>query len=204
MFKLKIFAASLVVAAFSFCTACSPQAKHPNQLSVFDGASYDSLTVAHAALASLRQTVSLSYPQYKDAFNQAAASYELAFDAYSTFRSFPANEPQTAMAIGNLTVSMGDLENAFQNGMHAQSKVVRSVRQRALKIRAANAGITISDILTELEVAATIAASVPGAQPYAALAQIVIAATQTAVQAINAGSGQPIDLTTLTPIAIIR
>jgi hypothetical protein len=201
MLKLKFLAAGLLAVAFSLSTACSPQVKHPNQINAFDGASYDSLTVAHAALASLRGTISATYPQGKAAFNQAAAAYETAFNAYSAFRAVQSNQPQAALAISNLTVSIVDLENTFQSGMNVQPTAVTSVRGRALKMRAARPQITISDILVELEIAASIAGSVPGTQPYAQIAQVVIQATQTAVQAINSNNGQPIDLTTLTPIA---
>ena len=72
--------------------------------------------------------VSTSYPQYKPAFNQAAAAYELAFDAYATFRSAPSNQPQVAIAIQNLTVSIVDLENSFQQQkwVHLSDLVRRS------------------------------------------------------------------------------
>lgn len=201
MLTFKLVAVALLVAAIVLFSACSPSAKHPNQINSFDGASYDSLTAAHAALISLRTTVSTTYPQYKVTFNQAAASYQLAYTAYVAFRSQPASQAQAALAIDNLTVNIVSLENAFQNDMHVQASTANTVRERTYQIRAAHASLNISDILTELQVAASIAATVPGAQPYAALAEIVIGATRSAIDAITSASGQPIDISTIAPVA---
>ena len=203
MLKLNIIAAAPVAAALLLSLACSPQAVHPNQINAFDGASYDSLTVAHAALTSLRVTVSTSYPQYKTSFNQAAAAYQVALTSYSSFRALPANQLQAALAISNLTVSMVNLENAFQADMQVKPAAASAVRQHTYKLRASQPNLTISDILTELQIAATIAAAVPGTQPYAAIAQVVISATRSAIDAMTTISGQQIDLSTLTAIAPI-
>ncbi|HZQ56042.1 MAG TPA: hypothetical protein VFB14_27870 [Bryobacteraceae bacterium] len=46
-----------------------------------------------------------------------------------------------------------------------------------------------SDILTDLEVAAAVAQTIPAAAPYAALGSVVIAGTQQAVAAETAVSG---------------
>lgn len=200
MLKLNLIVIALVAIAFLLSTACSPKAKHPNQLNDFDGASYDSLTAAHAALYSLRDTVSTSYPQYKAAFNQAAASYQLALNAYTAFRTTPADQMQAAMAIENLTVSVVNLESSFQRAMKVEPLKANSIRQHTYSMRAAHANLNISTILTELQIAATIAATVPGTQPYAAIAQVVISATRSAIDATMANSGQLIDLSTLTPV----
>ncbi len=84
-------------------------------------------------------------------------------------------------------------------------QAVLKAREKAGKIRAA-AGqrITISDILTELEIAAAIAETVPGTEPYSELAAIVITATQQALAAESSASGQAIDLSTIQPIALIQ
>jgi len=56
---------------------------------------------------------------------------------------------------------------------------------------------------TNFPIAATIAASVPGTEPYSTLATVVIRATQQAVAALNASSGRPIDLSVITPVMAI-
>jgi hypothetical protein len=204
MLTLKLSAAVLLAAAVTISTGCNPQPKHPNQINAFDGASYDSLTLAHAALSSLRVTVSTTYPRYTPAFNQAAASYTTAYSAYALFRTATTNQAQAALAISDLTVSIVSLENALQTDLHVAPQAVVKVRGRAARLRAAAAPqITISDILTELEIAASIAATVPGTQPYANLAGLVIKTTQAALAASNASAGQPIDLSTIQPIAAI-
>ncbi|MBV9266432.1 MAG: hypothetical protein JO061_09720 [Acidobacteriaceae bacterium] len=205
MLNLKIAAAVLAGGALILSTGCTPQPVHPNQINTFDGASYDSLTLAHAALSSLRPTVAASYPQYTTTFNQAAAAYSMALSAYSMFRSAPtANQAAAAVAISNLTVSIVNLEDTFRADMHVQQDAVRNTRAKALRIRAAVAQrITVSDILAELQIAASIAATVPGTQPYSTIAEFVITATRSAIVAFTAAAGQPIDLSTIQPIAPI-
>jgi hypothetical protein len=205
MLNLKTAVAAFLGGALLVSTGCSPQPVHPNQINTFDGASYDSLTLAHAALSSLRATVASSYPEYKTAFNEAAAAYSTAFNAYSLFRSAPtANQAQTALAIENLTVAIVNLEDAFRTGMQVQPQVVQKARAQAIRVRASLAGrITISDILTELQIAASVAETVPGTQPYSTIAEIVIDATKTAIDAYSSASGQPIDLSTIEPVAPI-
>jgi hypothetical protein len=205
MLKLKFTALALMAAALTLLTGCNTQPAHPNQINAFDGTSYDTLTLAHAALGSLRTTVSTNYRQYVPAFNQAAASYSTAYDAYALFRTAPSNQAGAALALSNLTFSIVSLENAFQLDLHVPAKSTRAVRARAARMRAAAAPkITISDILTELEIAASIAATVPGAQPYSTLASVVIRTTQEAVSAVAAAEGQPIDMTNIQPIPSIQ
>jgi hypothetical protein len=205
MHTLKLAAATLMGFAVMLSTGCNPQPKHPNQINAFDGASYDSLTLAHAALSSLRTTVSTTYPQYTTAFNQAAASYAMAYGAYGVFRTNPADQAQAALTISDLTVSIVSLENTLQAGIHVSPQTVIKMRGKAARVRAAAAPrISISDILTELEIAASIAATVPGTQPYATLAEIVIKSTRTALAAFQASAGQPIDLSIIQPITPIQ
>ncbi|MGI8959939.1 MAG: hypothetical protein ACR2IV_09295 [Bryobacteraceae bacterium] len=204
IFKLPI--STLVVIALTISTvACNTQPNHPNQINMFDGASYDSLTVAHGALASFRVQVSTSNKQYISAFNEAAVAYATGFNAYSLYRATQNNEAVVSLDISNLTVSVVSLEDAIQAGLHVLPEAVSKVRAKAAKIRAAaNPRISISDILTELEIAASIAQTVPGTQPYSGLAAIVIKATQQALAARSFASGKPIDLSTIQPITLIE
>ncbi len=205
MFNIKFAAFTFVVAAITLSTtACNLQPNHPNQLNAFDGASYDSMTVAHAALLSFRVQVSGSDKQYVAVFNVAAAAYSTAFDAYSLYRSNQSNQPAVSVGLSNLAVSIVSLENAFQAGLHVSPETVLKIRTRAGRMRAAaSPRISISDILTELEIAASIAETVPGTQPYSTLAAIVIRATQQALAAQTSGSGQAIDLSTIQPVPAI-
>ncbi|HEX4769230.1 MAG TPA: hypothetical protein VH351_00260 [Bryobacteraceae bacterium] len=205
MSYLKLSAAALLGFALFTFTGCGTQPKHPNQLSTFDGDSYDSLTAAHAALTSLRVSVSSSYPKYTTAFNQAGAAYGVAYNAYATYRTAPASSAAVTVAIANLAVAIVSLEDTFQTDLHVSPQTVTNSRSKVMRLKAAaQQHITISDILTELEIAATIAESVPGTQPYSTLAAIVIKTTQTAVAALTAASGQPIDLSKIQPIAAIQ
>jgi hypothetical protein len=197
---------SLALPVFSLCfiltTGCGTQPNHPNQLDTFDGATYDSLTLAHAALGSLRTEISAGYPKYVPQFNQAASTYAVAFQAYSLYRTDRSNASQLSLAISNLAVSVAGLEAVFQSDMHASPAAVASVQSRAKKIRA-TARISISDILTELQIAAAVAQTIAPAAPYAMLAQLVIDATRRAMAAETAASSQPIDLSTISPILAI-
>ena len=71
-----------------------------------------------------------------------------------------------------------------------------------MKIRA-TARVSISDIFTELQIAAAIAQTIPPAAPYAILAQLVIDATRQALAAQTAAASQPIDLSTISPVPAI-
>ena len=179
---------------------CGTQPNHPNQLNTFDGATYDTLTVAHGALGSLRAQISTSYPKYVPQFNQAASAYEVAFQAYSLYRTDQSNQSQLSLAIANLTVSVVGLESTLQSDMNASPAAVANIQGRARKMRAATR-VSISDILTELEIAAAIARTIPPAAPYAILAELVIGATSQAMAAESAASGHAIDLMTIAPIA---
>ncbi len=205
MLKTKFTALALTaISLILTITGCNTQPNHPNQINAFDGASYDTLTLAHGALLSLRAQVSTNYPKYTPVFNEAAAAYTTALDAYTVFRTSQSSQPAVSVAINNLTVSVLALENAFQADLHVSPAVILKMNKKALKMRAA-AGpqISISDILTALEIAASIAATIPGAQPYSALAAMIIGATQQALAAESAASGQPIDLSTLQPVPSI-
>lgn len=193
------------LACLILATGCGTQTPHPNQLNAFDGASFDSLTLAHGALSSLRVQVSTSYPKYIPVFNEAAASYSAAYSAYALYRTNPADSSAMNVAIGNLTVSIVALENTFQTDMQVSPSVVSTIhsKSRTLLERAARQKITVSDILTDLEIAAAIARSIPAASDYARLASVVIQATSEALAAETAEVGQPIDLTTIQPVPAI-
>jgi hypothetical protein len=202
--KLKWSSLALPVFSLVFVltTGCGTQPTHPNQLNTFDGATYDTLTLAHGALSSLRTQISAGYPKYVPQFNQAASAYAVAFQAYSLYRTEQSNQGDLSTAIANLTVSVAALESVLQSDMNASPAAVAHVRSRAKKMRA-TARVSISDILTELEIAAAVARTIAPAAPYALLAELVIGATSQAVAAQTASSGHPIDLTTISPILVI-
>lgn len=204
---MKLLALAVIITAALSFTACSPQAAHPNQLSTFDGDSYDALTASHGALLGLR-TEAVALPQYKDAFNQAATSYNTALQAYTLFRSAPSqNQLQVSLEISSLTQGIVALENAFQVGMNVtpaqKAAATAQVTKKARSISRATSNVSLTTILTDLQIAASVAEVIPGASPYAALAQVVIAGTEQAISAVQAASGQPIDLSTISAIALI-
>ncbi|MGH9582677.1 MAG: hypothetical protein ACRD4O_07060 [Bryobacteraceae bacterium] len=199
-----LLAAAPVLALAVLFSGCNPQPSHPNQINAFDGATYDSLTLAHGALSSLRASVSSAYPKYVPLFNEAAAAYATTVNAYAVYRANPSDQAAVAVDISNLTVSIVALENTFTARMHVSPQADLNIRRKAKRIRAAaGSNLSLSDILTELEIAAAVARTIPAAAPYATLASIVIAATQQAIAAESAVSGQPIELATLAPITLI-
>jgi hypothetical protein len=206
MFKtFKWAAVALPVLSILFASACGSQPSHPNQLNAFDGATYDTLLLAHGALTSLQASVTTSYPKYAPICNQATAAYNAAYTSYASFRLTPTTQAEVSVTIGNLTVAIVALENAFETDMQASTVNVAEIRARAKRLRtsAGQAGISVSDLLTELEIAAAIAQTIPRAGPYAKLAGIVIQSTSAALVAETAAVGQPIDLTQIQPIPAI-
>ena len=187
-------------------TGCN-QPMHPGAINQFDSTTYDSFLVAHAALTSLRIQVSSTYPKYSGQFDTAAASYQTAYNSYGLFRSAPtANQAQVAQAINALTTSIIALENAIQADLNVPVATRAKIKLEALKkLRKHDFSpdINLQTILTELEIAAAVAEAVPGTAPYAALASIVIEATQEALSALSANSGLPIDMTQIAPIPVI-
>ena len=202
--KLPFISVAVLAVALAVGTGCNTQPPHPNQISAFDGATYDSLTLAHAALTSLRSQVIASYPKYTPEFNQAAASYSAALSAYSLYRTQAGGEGSVSAAINNLVVATVALESGFEADMHVTPQTIANIRGRASAIRAhAGKNISVSDILTELEVAAAIAETIPAAQPYSKLAAVVIAATSDALAAEKASAGQSIALDSIQPVPSI-
>jgi len=185
-------------------TACNTQPNHPNQISAFDGASYDSLTLAHGALTSLRASIVANSLSCVPIFNEAADAYSTAYNAYALYRTNPNSEASVSVAVSNLAVSIVALENDFQSSMHVSPQAVLQAQRKAARLRMLHPHISISSILSELEIAASIAETVPGTQPYSTLAAIVIEATQEALAASTSEAGQPIDLSTITPVPPIQ
>jgi len=202
--KLPFISLAVVSLVLALGTGCNTQPPHPNQLNAFDGASYDSLTLAHGALTSLRSQVNTSYPKYAPVFNQAATAYSAAYNAYLLFRAQSGSQSSVSLEINNLVIAAVALESAFESDMNASAQTIANVRSRAAVIRAhAGKNVTVSDILTELEVAAAIAETVPAAKPYSAIAVMVIAATSQALAAERASAGQPITLESIQPVATL-
>lgn len=196
-----------VAAALAISVGCKTQPSHPNQLNSFDGGAYDALTVSHGALVSLRASLAGKYPQYYTVFNQAAASYATAFNAYALYRTAATspNQAQVMEAVENLTVSIVALEDAFETDMHVNASDAEAIRLKAAVIRKSlGPNVSVADVLTALEIAAAIAETVPATQPYSTIAAIVIAATNGALDAENAAAGQLIDLSTIQPIAALQ
>lgn len=207
MLKLQLTAFALLAIVLTLTiTGCNPQPKHPNQLNDFDGATYDSLTVAHGALVSLRTRISADYRQHAPQFNQAASAYSTAFTLYSQYRADASNQTTAAGAINSLLLSIVTLEVSIQKEMQVPAPVVQQAHHKAavMRAKAEARNVSVSDVLTELEIAATIAQTIPAASSYANLASMVVDATAQALAAYNAAAGQPIDLATIQPVPAIQ
>ena len=201
-FPFQWAAVALPILGILFASGCGNQPGHPNQINAYDGGTYDTLLLAHGALTSLESTVAASDPKYVPIFNQAAAAYSLSYAAYAAFRTSPTNQADVAVTVNNLTVAIVALENAFQTDMHASATSVLKIRAHANRLRssAGQAGITVSDLLTELEIAAAVANTIPQSGPYAKLAQLVIQTTSAALATESAAVGQAIDLALIQPV----
>ncbi len=206
MLKLNLVAFGLLVIAITLiATGCNQQSKHPNQINDFDGATYDSLTVAHGALTALSTQISSNYKQYAPQFDEAASAYSTAFTVYSQFRTDVNNQASATEAMNALTISIIALETSIAQELHTPATAAKNAHRKAaaMRARAAQRNISVSDVLTELEIAATIAQAVPAASPYASVASMVIDATSQALAAYTASAGQPINLATIQPIPAI-
>jgi hypothetical protein len=207
MFKqCKSAAVALPILGILLTCACGTQPSHPNQLNAFDGATYDTLLLAHGALTSLEATTSVSYPKYTPMFNQAAAAFNTASTTYASFRTTPATQAEVAVTITNLTVAIVALEDAFQTDMQPSASTIAQIRAHAKLLRhsAAQAGLSVSDLLTELEIAAAVARTIAQASPYAQVAQIVIQTTAAALAAELSQVGLPIDMSLIPPIPALH
>jgi hypothetical protein len=201
--KLATAAASLLLATF-MTTGCHLQSPHPNQVNTFDGAAYDTMMLAHGALISLRVSIAADFPHYVPEFNKAVEAYNAAVVIYSAYRSSSDIEPSLSAALGNLAVGITSLESALVSDLRVDDEHAADVRKAAQKIRArANVHITVADVLTELEIAASLAATIPSSEAYAALAKAVINATGAALIAEQAGAGKPIRLDAIAAITPI-
>lgn len=196
-------AVSLFLASFMM-TGCHLQLSHPNQINAFDGAAYDTMVLAHGALMALRARILKSFPFYAPVFNTAAEAYNATAVIYSNYRNSAGDESSVSIALSNLTVGITTLESTLVSDLHVDPQHSAQIRKTAQKIRArASAHLTAADIFTELEIAASIAALVPTAGAYAALAQIVLDATQAAIAAEQAVADQPIRMDAIAAIAPI-
>lgn len=202
--NLTTAAASLLLAVF-MTTGCHMQSSHPNQINSFDGAAYDTMLLAHSALATLRTSISTDFPQYAREFNQAADTYNAAVVIYSAYRSSSEVEPSVSAALGNLAVSITTLEGALVSDLQIDAQRSAQVRKAAGRIRArVNAHITIADVLAELEIAASLAAVMPATEEYATLAKVIIDATGAALVAEQAAADKPIQLDAIAAITPIQ
>ena len=148
MFKqFKAAAVALSILGILLTGACGTQPSHPNQINAFDGATFDTLLLAHVVrlpLLAAETTVSTSYPKYVPIFNEAAAAYNTANATYATaFRTTPTTQAEVTVTITNLTVAIVALEDAFQTDMQASPTMVAQIRAKAKRLRssAGQAGI---------------------------------------------------------------
>ena len=192
-------AGTLTLIAGMLCTTgCNTQGIHPNQINAFDGATYDSLTLAHGVLTSLRTSIPHDFPRYEPVFNDSVKAYNDALAAYVLYRNTQ-NDGSISSTLSNLTLSLVVLETALQSELHVPPSQTAEIRRNALQIRsrAARANVNVSDVLAELQIAAAIAQTIPAAAPYYPLARTIIDATTFALNAEEAEEGKPIDLLTI-------
>ncbi len=194
-------AASLLLVTSFITTGCHTQSQHPNQINAFDGAAFDTMTLAYGALTSLRVSIAADFPSYAPEFNKAAEAYNAALAVYAAYRNSAEAETSVSGALGNLTVGIVSLEGVLLADLHVDTQHSAAIRKTAQKIRdRLSARTTVADILTELEIAASIASVAPVSGEYEELAKAVITATAAALTAEQAGANKPIQLGSLAAI----
>lgn len=198
---LGLAAVVLALVTGLFTTGCTPPAVHPDQINEFDGATYDSLMLAQGALSSLRTSVATDFASHTSSFNDAAEAYNKAIDVYRLYR-ITQNEANVADTVRDLSLAILLLETTLQTDFHVSAKNEGRIRDNAriIRHRAAQAHVSVSDILTELQIAAAVAQTVAPNSPYSKLAQAVVYATTNAVHAMQTQSGKAIDASLLIPI----
>jgi len=201
----RLLALPIIVLAL---TSCQPPT-HPNAINDFDGKTYDSLLLAHTAMASMREKIRTQYKQFIPTFNTVAHTYSLAYDGYALYRTAPdQNAAKTSLLVSNLATSVAALEHDITNRLPYDPKKATVVVEKAKARRGRMANrpryeMNLVDILTALQVGSQIAQTVPVVGPYAVIASMVIDATKSAVNSSKWSSGKPIDLALIAPIASI-
>lgn len=186
-------------------SSCQPK-PHPGSINDFDSASYDTLTAAHSILVTMRGQVRNIYPKYKPTFDVVANAYRTAYSAYILYRSAPSGGTlQVTIALTNLTTAVVALETSLQQDMHVTASDVNRIRSHVMQRRAMMAGprYSLADLLAELQIAAQVAETIPGTQPWSNIASLVIQLTQRAVSDLQKQSGQPIDVMLIQPVAAL-
>jgi hypothetical protein len=105
----------LVPLVFS-TTACAAYTIHPGALNVTDSAAYDTLLVAQAVIEQARvenQTRTLP-PAEKDALNTLIRSYNIAREAWLTYRGAIANKVPSDQYFQQLSKNLTELADAVQ------------------------------------------------------------------------------------------
>lgn len=115
-------ALGLVLACVLGATSCAKNsAPHPNQISPFDGATYDTLMEAQASLDQAKIDYAAgkyaAIPNAKTIINGAGASYNIAYQGWETWRDIvlgvKAGDAATAQA--QLQTDMNNLAAAIAN-----------------------------------------------------------------------------------------
>ena len=108
-----LLVAVLVLAAAACATHYKP---HPGAINIADSASYDTLLVAEAAIDAAR-TRNQTHPlpaEAKDVLNRVIQYYNVARDAWLTYRGAIASNVPTQMYFDQLTKNLSDLTEAIR------------------------------------------------------------------------------------------
>lgn len=153
---------------------------------------YTSLAAIQGVLAGLPSSPAALIAEYKTQINASIASYneaEMLFQ-FTVAAGAAATPASLAMLVASATQELLNLIALF-TGRLGQTGSVASGQIRAHQIDGqrrpqAISAISFTDILTYLNLAAGVAAAVPGAAPYALLAQLIIRLVQSATAGVQA------------------
>jgi hypothetical protein len=206
------FRSTLAVAATTIAlgllAGCRIQVNHPGQISSFDGAAYDALTLTHGALSSLRAPVITTYPKLAGTYNRVADAYDRAVEMYKLFRTHGSSESTLSVALADVVVALGSLEVDLQGTLNVPAdRTEARAAQHRLAARNAKARLSgafsIQTLMAELQVAATIATAVRGDDAQMRAANVILQATREAVTEWDAVANQPINTASLASIELI-
>ena len=212
--RIKI-SALLSVGLLLLTTSCrTPVATTPttptysNQINQLDADTYTTLLASRAALIQFAPLLTTQYPQFRGVYDQAVTSYNTVEASYALFRTSPtaSNSALISAEMTALTSAIINLESQFQVSTGTKAAADKLRNKQSLKAHAVintSTNISLTTILQELQIAASVAAAIPGASPWAQLAVAIIGALQTATATIQAQAGQPIDLTQVAPLPVI-
>lgn len=107
-----------LVSALCFA-GCKPVKSIPGAINSFDGASYESLMVAQAALNTLKQdapSIEPTVPQFKPVLNQAIQDYNIAEQAWQQYHAGKGSSAAVSAALATVATDILKVQGMIPTG----------------------------------------------------------------------------------------